>query len=619
VSNLQFLLITVKKVYFMETEKNLESETEFDFGTENFQELLKDYIGNSQSLEEGSVVKGVIVEINDKMVAVDIGGKSIGYVDASEFSEKDKIEVGEVIDVFIERLENKRGELIISRENAKKFNNWNFLKRCLEDKTIIEGKILGKVKGGFAVDIDGVIAFLPRSQVDTLALIDIDEFVGKTEKFMVLKIDDGRGNVVVSRRAILEEERSQEREEILSTIKVGDVLEGIVKNLTDYGAFIDFGSFDGLLHLTDISWCRVRHPSEVLKLGQKVKVQVIKFDEDSKRVSLGMKQLQDNPWETISKKYPVGTVVKGRVKNIAQYGAFVEIENGIEGLVHVSEMSWLKNNNAPSKMLSVGQEAEVMVLDIDAEHHRISLGIKQCEKNPWQDFSEKYKVGDVIEGTIKNVTDFGLFVGFESGVDGLVHISDVAWEEDKQAEEIKKFKKDEKIKVMLLGSNYEKERISLGVKQLSSKTFKDDLKKLEKGFKLPCTVRTVKKDYLEVEIDVGLKGIVKKLDLATNKKDQKTDNFTSGDRIDATVVSFNEITGKFLLSLKDPKDIQEVEEEDFDYEQYIAGDDSGSTLGSILGNVLEESRAIAEKNVKKEKKEEKEKKEKKEKKKEKDK
>ena len=583
----------------METEKKLEAEVEFDFGKENFQELLKDYIDNSQSLEEGTVVKGVIVEINDKMIAVDIGGKSIGYVDASEFSEKDKIEVGEVIDVFIERLENKRGELIISRENAKRFNNWNFLKRCLEDKTTIEGKILGKVKGGFAVDIDGVIAFLPRSQVDTLVLIDLDDFIGKEEKFMVLKIDDARGNVVVSRRAILEEERSKEREEILSTIKVGDVLDGIVKNLTDYGAFIDFGSFDGLLHLTDISWCRVRHPSEVLKLGQKVKVQVIKFDEATKRVSLGMKQLQENPWETISKKYPVGTVVKGKVKNIAQYGAFVEIENGIEGLVHVSEMSWLKNNNAPSKMLSVGQEAEVMVLDIDADHHRISLGIKQCEKNPWQDFSEKHKVGDIIEGTIKNVTDFGLFVGFESGVDGLVHISDIAWEEDKQVEEIKKYKKDQKIKVMLLGSNYEKERISLGVKQLTSETFKDDMKKLEKGFKLPCTVRTVKKDYLEVEIDAGLKGIVKKTDLAANKKDQRTDKFTVGDRIDATVVSFNEITGKFLLSLKDPKDITESEEEDFDYEQYIASDDSGSTLGSILGNVLEESRAIAEKNSKK--------------------
>ncbi|MFC1659393.1 30S ribosomal protein S1 [Pseudomonadota bacterium] len=573
---------------------NLERiENEYDFGSEDFGDLLKEYETNSQILNEGTVVKGVIVDIGDKVVGVDIGGKSIGYVDKNEFNEKDNLVLGEVIDVFLERLENKKGDLIISRENAKKFNNWKFLKQCLEDKTIIEGTILGKVKGGFAVDVDEIIVFLPRSQVDTLVLTDLDEFIGKTEKFMVLKIDDARGNVVVSRRAILEEERAKEREKVLESIKIGDVLDGIVKNITDYGAFIDFGSFDGLLHLTDISWCRVRHPSEVLKIGQKVKVQVIKFDEETGRVSLGMKQLQENPWETITEKYPIGTIVKGRVKNIAQYGAFIEIENGIEGLVHVSEMSWLKNNSSPSKILSVGQEVEVMILDIDAEHHRISLGIKQCEKNPWQEFSEKHKVGNILEGIIKNVAEFGLFVGFESGVDGLVHISDITWEEEAQKEEIKKYKKDEKIKVILLGSNYEKERISLGIKQLNSKSFKEDLNKLKKGYQLPATVRVVKKDYLEVEIDSGLKGIIKKNDLAKDKKDQKTDKFAVGDRIDATVISFNDTTGKFVLSLRDLKDIEE--EEDFDYEQYMAGDETESTLGSILGNVLEESKAKAKK------------------------
>ena len=409
---------------------------------EDFEQLLEEYDKEMPTYIEGDIASGIIIGIDNKTVTIDIGGKTVGYIPISEFS-GEEIEVNSPVDVYIEKIENKKGELIISRESAKKYQNWNHLKKCLAENKIVEGKILGKVKGGFAIELGNVIAFLPRSQVDTAVLANMEDFVGKMEQFMVLKIDDVRGNVVVSRRAILEEQRSKEREEILSKIKVGDVIKGIVKNITDYGAFIDFGSFDGLLHLTDISWCRVRHPSEILKVGQEVEVQVIKYDEETKKVSLGMKQLQENPWETIETKYPVNSIVKGKVTNIAQYGVFVEIENGIEGLVHVSEMSWLKNNVSPSKVLSIGQDVNVMILDIDTEHHRISLGIKQCSENPWKQFSDAYKVGDILEGVIKNITEFGLFVEFENGVDGLVHTSDLDWEDVEGKEAIKNYKKNE--------------------------------------------------------------------------------------------------------------------------------------------------------------------------------
>ena len=471
--------------------------------------------------------------------------------------------------------------MIISRDNARRFINWYYLKNCLEDKETIEGEIIGKVKGGFAVDVNGIICFLPRSQVDTMLLADDTFLIGKTEKLQVLKIDDLRGNVVVSRRAILETQRNIEKEKVLATIKVGDALDGVVKNITDYGAFIDFGSFDGLLHLTDISWCRVRHPSEVLSIGQEVKVQVIKFDEVTKRISLGMKQLQKNPWESITERYPVGAVVKGKITNITTYGAFVEIEEGIEGLVHVSEMSWLKNNNSnPNKFADVGQEVEVMVLDINSQNHRISLGMKQCEKNPWQNFAEKNKVGDVVEGVVRNFTEFGIFVGFDSGVDGLVHVSDIA-SEGSSEELLKQFKKDEKIKVMVLGSNYEKERISLGIKQLENPNFLAELNKIDVDSIVSCVILNIKKDFLEVELDSGLKAIIKKLDLSKNKHDQKTEKFEVGDRIEAKVILFNKISGKLLLSIKD---MEQDEQDTHIYSESSSG--GGATIGSIAGDVL---------------------------------
>jgi small subunit ribosomal protein S1 len=562
------------------TEQLKNNEQELDsFAQENFAELFEEYEKDSQKLLEGTVVKGVIVGISDKGVAVDIGAKSVGFIDIAEFKRDEEINEGDVVDVFLERLENKRGELIISRDNARRYNNWFFLKNCLEDKTTIEGKIIGKVKGGFAADVNGITCFLPRSQVDTMLLSDDSFLINKVEKLQVLKIDDVRGNVVVSRRAILETQRNVEKDKVLSTIRVGDALDGIVKNITDYGAFVDFGSFDGLLHLTDISWCRVRHPSEVLKIGQEVRVQVIKFDLETKRISLGMKQLQQNPWESISQRYPVGATLKGKVTNITTYGAFVEIESGIEGLVHVSEMSWLKNNSTPNKFITPGQEVEVMILDINSQNHRISLGMKQCEKNPWQAFSEKYQVGDIVEGVVKNFTEFGLFIGFDSGVDGLIHLSDIS-SEGTEEEILKKFKKDEKIKVMVLGSNYEKERISLGIRQLDSKTFKEDLNKIEAGLIISCVVINVKKDFLEVELDSGLKAIIKRLDLSNNKQEQRTERYEIGDRIEAKVMLFNKISGKLLLSIKD------IESDEKQLHLY-SNSESNATIGSIAGNVLE--------------------------------
>jgi small subunit ribosomal protein S1 len=565
------------------TNKNIENsnnnQLENQFQDEDFSKLFEEYEKDTQQLAEGSVVKGVVVGISDKGVAVDIGAKSVGFVDIMEFKRDGEIEEGDVVDVFLERLENKKGELIISRDNARRFNNWHFLKQCLEDKTIIEGKIIGRVKGGYAVDINAIICFLPRSQVDTMLLADDSFLINKFEKLQVLKIDEVRGNIVVSRRAVLESQRNIEKDKVLSTIKVGDAIDGIVKNITDYGAFIDFGSFDGLLHLTDISWCRIKHPSEMLKIGQEVKVQVIKYDEATKRVSLGMKQLQQNPWESIAQRYNVGSTLKGKVTNITSYGAFVEIEQGIEGLVHVSEMSWLKNNSSPNKFINVGQEVEVMVLDVNSQNHRISLGMKQCEQNPWQAFSEKNKVGDVVQGLIKNFTEFGLFVGFDSGVDGLVHISDIS--PNGITEEVqKKFKAGDKINVMVLGSNYEKERISLGIRQLDNPNFQAELDKVVEGTVVSCAIIGVKKDFLEVELDSGLKAIIKRLDLSKNKQDQKTEKYEVGDRLEAKVVMFNKISGKLLLSIKD----MEIEEQ----EAHLYSEaSSGTTIGNIAGNVFE--------------------------------
>ncbi|MDR1425647.1 MAG: 30S ribosomal protein S1 [Rickettsiales bacterium] len=563
-----------------------------DFNFEDFESLLDQYDSGIAVYNEGDVAQGTIIDIDNKTVTVDIGGKTVGYIPLAEFT-GESVSIGDQMDIYIEKIENKKGELLVSRENARKYQGWSNLKTCQAENKIVEGKILGKVKGGFAIEIGDIIAFLPKSQVDTAILANTDDFVGKVEQFVILKIDDVRRNIVVSRRAIFEEQRSREREEALGKIKIGDIMDGMVKNITDYGVFVDFGSFDGLLHLTDISWCRVRHPSEILKVGQEVRVQVIKYDEVLKKVSLGMKQLQENPWETIEQKYPVNSIIKGRVTSIAQYGVFVEIENGVEGLVHISEISWLKNNAAPSKILSVGQDVEVMVLDISTEHHRVSLGIKQCKRNPWKDFFDSHEVGDILEGTIKNTTDFGLFVEFESGVDGLAHMSDFGLDENAAREAIRRYKKGDPIRVALLGSSYEQERISLGLRQLANENFKADTKKLTKDLSISCLVKNVRRDFLEVEIELGLKGIIKRVDISANERGQKTDSFEIGNKLEAKISVFDSKTGKLLLRLREDSETDKVtkqeeenDEDDFDIEQYM-GTDVNTTLGSVFGNVFD--------------------------------
>ncbi len=578
--------------------KDLDLDTnqlEANFGSENFAQLFEEFEKDNQKLIEGGVVKGVIVEISEyKGVAIDIGAKSIGYIDPNEFKRDGEINEGNVVDVYLHRLENKRGELIISRENARRYISWNYLRDCMESKTNVEGKVLGRVKGGYAVDIDSIICFLPRSQVDTMLLSDDEFLINKVEKLNVLKIDDIRGNVVVSRRSIIEAQRNAEKDKVLAKIKVGDSLDGTVKNITDYGAFIDFGSFDGLLHLTDISWCRVRHPSEVLKVGQEVKVQVIKYDENSKRVSLGMKQLQENPWESIAKRSPVGSITKGKVTNITSYGAFVEIESGIEGLVHISEISWMKNVTNPNKLIAPGQDVEVMILDINATNHRISLGVKQCKKNPWQEFSESHKVGDLVKGKARDLTDFGLFVEFDSGIEGLVHVSDIA-DEINQEEIAAKYNKDTEVDVIILGINYEKERISLGIKQVTNKKFTEEISAITENSIQTCAVTNVKKDYIEVELDCGIKGVIKRLDISKNKNDQKTEKFEVGDRIDAKVSVFNKTTGKLLLSIKNL-------EIDAHEDHIYSPSDSETSIANIAGDVLGSITFDEEDNSKKEQK-----------------
>ncbi|MDR3290022.1 MAG: 30S ribosomal protein S1 [Rickettsiales bacterium] len=550
---------------------------EKDFGT-----LLAEFSDGVQSFEEGSILKGIVISIDDKVVGIDIGSKSIGYIPISEFKDEN-IKINDVVDVLLNKIENKKGELLISHENAKKIQTWNNLKQYITDATTIEGKILGKVKGGFAIDVNSVIAFLPKSQIDPGDLSNIAGLIGQKEKFVVLKVDDARGNVVVSKRAILDEVRNKEKVEILSKIQIGDTLEGVVKNLTDYGAFIDFGSFDGLLHLTDISWCRIRHPSDVLKVGESVKVQVIKYDAEAKKVSLGMKQLQENPWTTITEKYPTGKVTKGKVTSIAQYGVFVEIDNGIEGLVHISEISWFKNNLSPAKILSVGQEINVMVLEIDTEHHRISLGIKQTTENPWKIFADKHEVGDILDGVVKNSTEFGLFVELEGGLDALLHISDLEFEDD-----IKKYNKGDKIQVVLLSTDYEQERIAVGIKQLKI-NLKEEVKKYEKGVDVKAIVKIVKKDLLEVESEItGLKALIKKSYISKDKKEQKTDKFKVSEIVEGKVYIFDTKTGKFEISLKPLNEIVESEDkEDVFVDQYTGDEIKKDTLGSIFGNLFD--------------------------------
>jgi len=554
---------------------------------DEFAALLDEQFGRSSRLE-GTVLRGTVVAIDGEEAIVDVGLKSEGRIPLKEFAppgQTPEVKVGDVVEVYVERYENRSGEIVLSREKARREESWNRLERAFQEGTKVEGHIFGRVKGGFAVDLGGAVAFLPGSQVDIRPVRDVGHLLNKPEPFMILKMDRRRGNIVVSRRAVLEESRAEQRNELLANLKEGQILEGVVKNITDYGAFVDLGGLDGLLHVTDISWRRVNHPADVLQVGQTVKVQVIRFNRETQRISLGMKQLEADPWEGIELKYPVNTKFKGRVTNITDYGAFVELEPGVEGLVHVSEMSWTKKNVHPGKIVSTSQEVEVMVLEVDPEKRRISLGLKQCQPNPWQKFLEDHPLGSVVEGEIKNITEFGLFIGLENDIDGMVHLSDLSWDQPGE-EAIKAYKKGDVVKAVVLDVDVEKERVALGIKQLTGDPFKEAIAGLKKGDRVTCTVREVTPTGIEVETTTGARGFIRKADLSRDREEQRPDRFAVGEKVDAKVMNVDALNRRLTLSIK----ALEIEDEKQAMAEY-GSTDSGASLGDILGAAFRQKQA----------------------------
>jgi small subunit ribosomal protein S1 len=539
-----------------------------------------------RSPAEGAVVKGAIVAIENDYVVVDVGLKTEGRVPSKEFvtpGQPFSLSIGDEVEVYVERVENALGEAVLSREKARREESWTRLEKAFQDSGRVTGVIFGRVKGGFTVDLDGAVAFLPGSQVDVRPVRDVGPLMNMPQPFQILKMDRRRGNIVVSRRAVLEEKRAEERSELVASLQEGQVVQGTVKNITDYGAFVDLGGVDGLLHVTDIAWRRVSHPTEVLNVGQNVTVQIIKINHDTQRISLGMKQLQTDPWEGVSAKYPVGARFRGKVTNVTDYGAFVELEPGVEGLVHVSEMSWVKKNVHPNKIVTPGQEADVMVLEVDSNKRRISLGLKQCVENPWVAFAESNPPGTVLEGEIRNITEFGLFIGLSGDIDGMVHLSDLSW--DKQGDEaVKDFQKGQMVQVKVLDVDPEKERISLGIKQLAS----DPMAKiatLKKGDVVTVTVAEVQEAGLEVTLEGGARAFIRRADLARDRNDQRPDRFGVGDKVDALVTQADKTGRKLGLSIK----ALEISEEKEAVAQY-GSSDSGASLGDILGAALKKKK-----------------------------
>lgn len=562
-------------------------EIDVDFNTgEKFDDLFNKSI-NNQVLEE-TITKGEVIAVQKDLVVIDIGAKNEGYIPLKEFeSNNEHPKPGDIFDVYVERIESRNGNTILSRDKALKEEYWVVLENALKNSTNIDAVIFGKVKGGFTVDINGIVAFLPGSQVDVRPVKDITPLMGIVQPFRILKIDRKQGNIVVSRRAILEASIDVVREEVLSNIKEGQIMEGVVKNITDYGAFIDLGSVDGLLHVTDISWGRINHPSEILTLGQTIKVKIIKYNEESKRISLGMKQLEDNPWKDIEKRYPQGKKFTGKVTNITDYGIFVELEPGIEGLVHISEIAWGKSNFHPKKLVETMQEVSFVILDIDPSKHRISLGMKQCNDNPWARFSEIHPIGSSIEGSVKNIVDFGVFLGFENDIDGLIHVSDLSWKEEESLAMLKELKKDQKLTAKIISIDVDKERISLGVKQLSEYPFGDIDKDLKKGAIVTSVIKEIKEDGLEVSVDnKDIIGHIKISELSSEKSEQKTERFAVGEKIDAKIISIDKNNRLVNLSIK----AYEIEEKKKAISEY-GSTDSGASLGDILGEALSKKKA----------------------------
>jgi small subunit ribosomal protein S1 len=556
---------------------------------DDFAALLDESFGGRDFME-GSVVKGKVVGIEKDFAIIDVGLKTEGRIQVKEFGVDDDgkatIKVGDEVEVFLERVENALGEAVISRDKARREEAWTRLEGVYALNEPVMGSIVGRVKGGFTVDLGGASAFLPGSQVDIRPVRDVGPLMGKEQPFAILKMDRPRGNIVVSRRAILEEARAEQRTELVSQLTEGEVREGVVKNITDYGAFVDLGGIDGLLHVTDMSWKRVSHPSQVLAVGDTVKVQIVKINPDTQRISLGMKQLQSDPWDGVEAKYPVGAKFTGRITNITDYGAFVELEPGVEGLVHVSEMSWTKKNVHPGKIVSTSQEVEVVVLDVDASKRRVSLGLKQAMDNPWEAFVAAHPVGSTVEGEVKNATEFGLFLGLDNDIDGMVHLTDLDWNAPGE-EAIQRYKKGEMVKAKVLDVDVEKERISLGVKQLAGDPMAQDTYK--KGQTVTVQVTEVTSGGIEVkfgEDEAPMTAFIRKSDLSRDRSEQRPERYAVGDRLDAQIANIDKAARRVSLSVK----ALEMAEDKEAIEKF-GSSDSGASLGDILGAALREKAA----------------------------
>ncbi len=552
----------------------------------DFEALLDESMGG-RDFAEGTVVKGKVAAIEKDFAIIDVGLKTEGRIPVKEFGVDDAgkptLKVGDTVEVFLERIENALGEAVISRDKARREEAWTRLEGVFAKNEPVMGAIVGRVKGGFTVDLGGASAFLPGSQVDIRPVRDVGPLMGKEQPFAILKMDRPRGNIVVSRRAILEEARAEQRTELVSQLQEGEVRDGVVKNITDYGAFVDLGGIDGLLHVTDMSWKRVSHPSQVLAVGDTVKVQIVKINPDTQRISLGMKQLQSDPWDGVEAKYPPGAKLTGRITNITDYGAFVELEPGVEGLVHVSEMSWTKKNVHPGKIVSTSQEVEVVVLDVDASKRRVSLGLKQAMRNPWELFLEQHPIGSSVEGEVKNATEFGLFIGLDNDIDGMVHLSDIDWNAAGE-EAIARYPKGETVKARVLDVDVEKERISLGIKQLSSDPMSGDV--FRKGQVVTTTVIEVTSGGIEVKFgpdDAPMTAFIRKSDLSRDRSEQRPERFAVGDRLDAQVTNVDKAARRVALSVK----ALEMAEDKQAIEKF-GSSDSGASLGDILGAALRE-------------------------------
>jgi small subunit ribosomal protein S1 len=554
------------------------SSKEFNPSRADFEALLNESMGSDTALE-GTVVKGRITAIEKDLAVIDVGLKMEGRVPLKEFATGGKpadLKVGDEVEVYLERMENALGEAVLSRDKARREESWTRLEKKYEAGEKVEGVIFNKVKGGFTVDLDGAVAFLPGSQVDIRPVRDVGPLMHQPMMFQILKMDRRRGNIVVSRRSVLEETRAEQRSEIVARLAEGQVIEGVVKNITDYGAFIDLGGIDGLLHVTDMAWRRVNHPSDVVNVGDTVKVQIIRINPETQRISLGMKQLLSDPWQGIEAKYPVGARFKGTVTNIADYGAFVELEPGVEGLIHVSEMSWTKKNVHPGKIVSTSQQVEVQILEVDANKRRISLGLKQTQDNPWDAFLAAHPKGSVVEGPVRNITEFGLFIGLDGGVDGMVHLSDLDWSRPGD-EVIKEYKKGDVVKAVVLDVDSSKERISLGIKQLAGDPL-DTLGKYKKGDAVTCEVVGVEANGIQVKVaDTDITSYIKRSDLSRDRSEQRPERFNVGDKVDAQILSFDKHSRRIQLSIK----ALEIAEEKHAVAQY-GSSDSGASLGDIF-------------------------------------